>query len=1228
MSSFIIVSASETTLTMSDCESSPTKPNNSSVSDPPREWNSKESLLVVAIVHLLGKEEAGMGEEEYNKSIDWEVVENKMNQGPVKTYSAAQCKEQYLKLMRIIETHLPSGSSASQKQKMILKTIADGLLRASKYREDGLQTKIATLVEDISVMEDEIESLGETPGSSNNRDHVELSNPSVESINKLSDSEGSDDSDSNLLLDQSAEIKSKTDYDFICSHFVPSFGIENNVYNQVHLDRIGKDQSVRTYFAYSEHSDDVASVTPTTPTGNSSPFKLGLVGSGRIEKPGAEKISLTTNEEGVIITGDVAKLQKWLASTPTEIEVPKAMQTTGAPTLSKLLELPPRDKNEPLPQINSLMRNDTEESVMPAEDRMETEESGMEGSTYVVDSSAVTSPLQLLSTSPVKILASLGTTTTPVKVRQPSESDKLVASLLLGMAQSGSPLKSMEEIELANDYVMESGLISCQTDDDVDPAVMNIKLVAPPSEEVASVPKKEEPFVVPLSIPVLPLTAKADGEKLEESGDTRNTTPIMSASSPTKTVDEKAEVPDSTTTAASISAITGDVTLNVKNIGGSPDVILTPTESTPKSVLPDEPTSSTKIIEVTRSEDNVESSPEKRGRGSKRDPPSTPVTRHSSNKEKSKQADLDVVEEKQQSAPKESNVTPTTSSRRSTSRSSGQYEDLSSPSKDHEIAHVGKSPVQRRLFRPTTPEVVTHTPNLRSRRGPTPTPGTTTPTPVEEEPKPSGGTPKRSKATSLVGATGEEGKVEPSIKKEENQEEVTEAGSSSKFAEEEKAVTTSADLESPVKEKSSDVGEEGTQIPTKRRKIKERRESGEGADDDNSNSGTDVPVKKRLTRRSMKLVSVRENASPPKEATGDEAGSKLYEDKETKKLHGKATPRLKSVGEESSEKEEQMDGKRVTRARANKTSLSPSRTRTKSMGSNKASLKSDAETSESEATTSSRATRSRFAGSGATTPIVVAESSSAAAANLDSNPNSPAVVSSSTADDEVKDLKTFKKSMLGIITQLIEYRNRQYRIYIFGMPDLRGEGVDEVASYKKIVKTPMDLLDIKRNVENGVIRSFTRFDRDINLMFMNGVMFNRLAEMSQVTDFDLPLHVINYYKGLIEEYKNSQKVKEGASESKKEESDGEAAEPVEEKPQKTPTTGDKPGPGRKRRTRSISTTANQVEETPHETKRRTLRTSTAAATTATTAWQSARQKKVQSGSPDIATLGGRGARQE
>lgn len=43
--------------------------------------------------------------------------------------------------------------------------------------------------------------------------------------------------------------------------------------------------------------------------------------------------------------------------------------------------------------------------------------------------------------------------------------------------------------------------------------------------------------------------------------------------------------------------------------------------------------------------------------------------------------------------------------------------------------------------------------------------------------------------------------------------------------------------------------------------------------------------------------------------------------------------------------------------------------------------------------------------------------------------------------------------MLGIITQLIEYRNRQYRIYIFGMPDLRGEGVDEVASYKKIVKT-------------------------------------------------------------------------------------------------------------------------------------------------------------------------------
>lgn len=32
----------------------------------------------------------------------------------------------------------------------------------------------------------------------------------------------------------------------------------------------------------------------------------------------------------------------------------------GAPTLSKLLELPPRDRNQPLPQINSLMTTTTE----------------------------------------------------------------------------------------------------------------------------------------------------------------------------------------------------------------------------------------------------------------------------------------------------------------------------------------------------------------------------------------------------------------------------------------------------------------------------------------------------------------------------------------------------------------------------------------------------------------------------------------------------------------------------------------------------------------------------------------------------------------------------------------------------------------------------------------------------------------------------------------------------
>ncbi|KAI3373621.1 hypothetical protein L3Q82_022223, partial [Scortum barcoo] len=52
---------------------------------------------------------------------------------------------------------------------------------------------------------------------------------------------------------------------------------------------------------------------------------------------------------------------------------------------------------------------------------------------------------------------------------------------------------------------------------------------------------------------------------------------------------------------------------------------------------------------------------------------------------------------------------------------------------------------------------------------------------------------------------------------------------------------------------------------------------------------------------------------------------------------------------------------------------------------------------------------------------------------------------------------------------------------------------DEIApGYHSIVHRPMDLATIKKNIENGLIRTTAEFQRDIMLMFQNAVMYNSL----------------------------------------------------------------------------------------------------------------------------------------
>ena len=50
---------------------------------------------------------------------------------------------------------------------------------------------------------------------------------------------------------------------------------------------------------------------------------------------------------------------------------------------------------------------------------------------------------------------------------------------------------------------------------------------------------------------------------------------------------------------------------------------------------------------------------------------------------------------------------------------------------------------------------------------------------------------------------------------------------------------------------------------------------------------------------------------------------------------------------------------------------------------------------------------------------------------------------------------------------------------------------DDIApGYSNVVKRPMDLSTIKKNIEAGSIKSTIEFQRDVMLMFTNAIMYN------------------------------------------------------------------------------------------------------------------------------------------
>lgn len=99
---------------------------------------------------------------------------------------------------------------------------------------------------------------------------------------------------------------------------------------------------------------------------------------------------------------------------------------------------------------------------------------------------------------------------------------------------------------------------------------------------------------------------------------------------------------------------------------------------------------------------------------------------------------------------------------------------------------------------------------------------------------------------------------------------------------------------------------------------------------------------------------------------------------------------------------------------------------------------------------------------------------------VDSVPNSPA--SSITFEDD-KDYRNWKKSVMLVFNRLAT--NKYASLFLKPITD------DQAPGYSNLVYRPMDLQTIKKNIENGHIRTSLEFKRDIMLMFNNAIMYNK-----------------------------------------------------------------------------------------------------------------------------------------
>ncbi|XP_062943710.1 bromodomain-containing protein 8-like [Cynocephalus volans] len=84
--------------------------------------------------------------------------------------------------------------------------------------------------------------------------------------------------------------------------------------------------------------------------------------------------------------------------------------------------------------------------------------------------------------------------------------------------------------------------------------------------------------------------------------------------------------------------------------------------------------------------------------------------------------------------------------------------------------------------------------------------------------------------------------------------------------------------------------------------------------------------------------------------------------------------------------------------------------------------------------------------------------------------------------DPVQDHLLFKKTLLQVWKMIASHR--------FSSPFLKPVSERQASGYKDVVKRPMDLTTLKRNLSKGRICTMAQFQRDLMLMFQNAVMYN------------------------------------------------------------------------------------------------------------------------------------------